>query len=187
MDDVKSVMKDAKERMDKSILVYRDHLAHLRTGTASTGLLEGISINLYGVDQPLQQVANIMTPDARSILIQPYDKNAIPGIEKAILQSNLGLNPVNDGTAVRITIPPLTEERRKEIVKVVHKYAEECRQSVRSIRRDANDSIKKLEKDKTISEDEMHGHLDEIQKLTDDFVKQTDEIMEAKEQEVLEI
>lgn len=184
---VEATLKDCKDRMGKSIRAFQDQLAKIRTGKASTGILDGISINLYGMEQPLNQVSNLMTPDARSIVIQPYDKNAIPGIEKAILQSNLGLNPINDGTVVRINIPPLTEERRKELVKVVKNYAEETRQAIRQIRRDANESMKKLQKASDISEDEMHGQLDDIQTLTDDNIKRVEEILDDKEKEVMDI
>ncbi|MFH0883914.1 MAG: ribosome-recycling factor, partial [bacterium] len=125
--DLDEVLLDAEDRMDKSVQHLREQMAKIRTGKASTGLLEGIEINLYGTMMPLKQTANLLAPEARLIVIQPYDKNAIPAIEKAILQSDLDLNPVNDGTVVRISIPQLTEERRKEIVKVVHKHAEDAR------------------------------------------------------------
>lgn len=185
--DVEEILLDAEERMEKSVRVFQEHLSKIRTGKASVGLLDGIQINLYGTEMPLQQVANLLTPEARLIVIQPYDKNAIPAIEKAILQSDLGLNPINDGTVVRIAIPQLTEERRKEIVKIVHKYAEESRQSVRQVRRDANESLKKAQKDGEVPEDEMYRMLDEVQELTDKHVGKIDKIMEEKEEEVLEI
>lgn len=185
--DIDEIMLDSEDRMDKSVRHFHEELSKIRTGKASTGLLEDININLYGTEMPLKQTANLLAPEARLIVIQPYDKSAIPAIEKAILQSDLGLNPVNDGTAVRISIPPLTEERRKEIVKVVHHKAEEARQAVRQIRRDANDHIKQLKEDGEIPEDNMYRRLDEIQKLTDDHVTKIDEVMDEKEKEVLEI
>ncbi|MBZ0266069.1 ribosome recycling factor [bacterium] len=185
--DVDEVMMDVEERMDKSVRALQDHLTHIRTGKASLGLFDGMVVNLYGTEIPLQQCANLMTPEPRLIVIQPYDKNAIPAISKSILSSDLGLNPVNDGTVLRIAIPPLTEERRKDLVRVVHNYAEEGRTSVRQVRRSGNDEIKKLEKDSEISEDEMHRVFDEIQKLTDDHVKRIDKIMEDKEKEIMEI
>jgi len=185
--DMDEILLDAEDRMQTAIKVFREHLGKLRTGKASVGLLDGIEVNLYGVQMPLEQTANLLAPEVRLIVIQPYDKNAIPAIEKAILQSNLGLNPINDGTVVRITIPQLTEERRKDMVKIVHRIAEEQRTAVRQVRRDANDHLKKLQKDSDISEDEMHGKLKEVQDLTDGFIKQIDEIMAEKEKEVLEI
>lgn len=185
--DMDEILLDAEDRMQTAVKVFRENLGKLRTGKASVGLLEGITINLYGTEMPLEQTANLLAPEARLIVIQPYDKNAIPGIEKAILQANLGLNPVNDGTVVRITIPQLTEERRKEMVKIVHRIAEEQRTAVRQVRRDANDHLKKLEKDSDISEDQMHGKLKEVQDVTDQYIKEIDEIMEEKEKEVLEI
>ncbi|MBD3167031.1 ribosome recycling factor [bacterium] len=185
--DIDEVLLDAEERMDKSVRVFNEQLSKVRTGKASTGIVEDVMVNLYGTEMPLKQAANIMAPETRLIVIQPYDKNAIPAIEKGIMQANLGLNPVNDGTVVRIAIPQLTEERRKEMVKVVHNYAEESRTAVRQIRRDANDTLKKLQKDSEITEDEMHRTFDEVQKLTDDHVAQIDKRMEEKEAEILEI
>lgn len=185
--DADEVLLDAEDRMDKSVQVFKGQLSKIRTGKASIGLIEDVSISLYGTDMPLKQCANLLTPEPRLIVIQPYDKNAIPVIEKAILQSNLGMNPVNDGTVIRISVPQLTEERRKELVKVIHRYAEEARTAVRQVRRDANDSIKKLEKASDISEDDQYLYLDDIQKYTDDHVKEIDEHMEKKEAEVLEV
>jgi ribosome recycling factor len=185
--DIQEIMLDSEDRMDKSLQVFREELSKIRTGKASTGLIEKIEINLYGTNMPLNQAANLLAPEARLLMIQPYDKNAIPAIEKAILQSDLGLNPVNDGTVVRIAIPPLTEERRKELVKVVHQKAEEARTAVRQIRRDANEHIKQLKEDGEIPEDNMYRRLDEVQKLTDGHVEKIDEAMEEKEAEVMEI
>jgi ribosome recycling factor len=185
--DIEEVMLDAEERMDKSLRHYQEELSRIRTGKASTGMVEDVEINLYGTMMPLKQAANILAPEPRLIVIQPYDKSAIPAIEKAILQSDLGLNPVNDGTVVRIAVPQLTEERRKEIVKVVHNKAEEARTAVRQIRRDANDNIKKLKEEGEIPEDNMYRRLDEVQKMTDEHIEKIDAVMEEKEKEVLEI
>jgi len=185
--DIDEILLDADDRMDKSVQFFREDLSKIRTGKASTGLLEGIEVNLYGTMMPLVQCSNLLAPEARLIVIQPYDKNAIPGIEKAILQSDLGLNPVNDGTVVRISIPQLTEERRKELVKVVHAKAEEARTAVRQVRRDANESVKKLKEDSEIPEDLMYKSLDDVQKMTDKHVEMIDKVMKEKEDEVLEI
>ncbi len=185
--DVDEILLDADDRMEKSIRFLQDTLSRIRSGKASIGILDGITVNAYGSDVPLNQISNLLTPDVKTIAIQPYDKNLIPGIEKAILVADLGLNPVNDGTVVRISIPSLTEERRKDIVKMVHKNAEEARQSVRQVRRDANDQAKKLEKASEISEDNMHDALKDIQDMTDKHVKEIDRIMDDKEKEILEI
>ncbi|MBS1261188.1 MAG: Ribosome-recycling factor [Calditrichaeota bacterium] len=185
--DIDEILLDADDRMDKSVRHLQDSFARIRTGKASVGLLDGIKVNAYGTELPLQQVSNLLTPDVKTIVIQPYDKNTIPAIEKAIRISDLGLNPVNDGTVVRINIPALTEERRREIVRHVHKLTEEARQAVRQIRRDANDSVKKLEKEHQISEDQMYRTLDEIQEHTDEHIRRIEEVMEDKEKEVLEI
>jgi ribosome recycling factor len=185
--DIDEILLDADERMDKCVRFLQDTLGRIRSGKASIGLLDGIVVNAYGTEVPLNQVSNVLTPDVKTIAIQPYDKNLIPGIEKAIRISDLGLNPINDGTVVRISIPSLTEERRKDIVKLVHKSAEEARQAVRQVRRDGNDSAKKLEKDSEISEDNMHDALKDIQDMTDSHIKEIDGIMEEKEKEVLEI
>lgn len=185
--DVDEIMMDAEDRMEKSVHHLQETLGRIRTGKASIGLLDGITANAYGTEVPLNQVSNLLTPDFKTIVIQPYDKNLIPNIEKSIRISDIGLNPINDGTVIRINIPALTEERRKDIVKMVHKDAEEARQAVRQIRRDANDQLKKLEKDHEISEDIMYRNLDEVQKLTDTHIEKIDKVMEEKEKEVLEI
>jgi ribosome recycling factor len=185
--EVEEILLDADERMDKSIKAYQDSLSKIRTGKASIGLLDGINITLYGTEMPLDQCSNLLSPEARLIIVQPYDKNAIPTIEKAILTANLGLNPVNDGTVIRIAFPPLTEDRRKELVKVVQQITEDSRQAIRQIRRDANEAIKKLQKNSEISEDIMHDNLGEVQTLTDDHIKTIENILEEKEKEVLEI
>jgi len=177
---------DAKDRMEKSQASLKREFNRVRTGRASASLLDGIRLDYYGTPTPLNQLASISTPEPRLILIQPWDPQALAEIEKAILKSELGLNPNNDGKVLRIAIPPLTEERRKELVKVTRKMAEETKIALRSIRRDANEMIKDLKKEKEITEDDSFKAQDEIQKITDDFVKKIDEMAEAKEKEILE-
>mgnify|MGYP006300742289 CR=1 FL=1 len=184
---MKSVLNDGKKRMEGAVANLEKEFGKLRTGRASTGLVEGLHVDYYGTPTPLNQLASISVPDSRTITIQPWDKGAFGDVEKAIQKSDLGLNPVNDGKIIRISIPPLTEERRKELVKVAKKYTEDAKVAIRNVRRDLNDQLKKMEKDKDIAEDEMHRGMDEVQKLTDDFVKQSDDAFEAKEKEVLEI
>jgi len=184
---VKEIIKHAEESMLKSIDNLRHELTGIRTGKANPALLDTVKVNYYGQTVPLKQVANIAVPDARLITVQPWDKTLVPEIEKAIMSSELGLNPQSDGVLIRLPIPPLTEERRKELVKVVKRMAEDTRIAVRNVRRDANEKVKKLEKDHQISEDEMHLRMEEIQKLTDDHIKRIDEIIEAKEKEIMEI
>jgi len=185
--DIDDILLDAEDRMDKSISVLRENLSKVRTGKASIGMFDGIKINLYETEMPLNQCANIMTPEARLVIIQPYDKNAIPPIEKAILTANIGVNPINDGTVVRISIPTLTEETRKDLAKLINRYAEDARTSVRGVRRDANEQAKKGKEDGSIPEDQMFRTLDDIQELTDDHVKEIDKISIDKEAEIMEI
>ena len=173
--ELKDLMLEQEQRMDKSIESLKHEFASIRTGRASVALLDKIMVDYYGSPTPINQVANISVPEPRMILVAPWDKSMIGAIEKAILQSDLGLNPGNDGTAIRLTIPQLTEERRKEIVKIVHKKAEDAKVAVRNIRRDANDVLKKEEKAKTITEDDVKDGLDQIQKLTDKKIKQIDD------------
>ena len=180
------VYEELKERMDKSLVALERDFKRVRTGRASTYLLDGIRIDYYDTPTPLNQLASLSTPEARLILIQPWDPQVLGDIEKAILKSELGLNPMNDGKVLRIAIPPLTEERRRELVKVVRKIAEESKVALRSIRRDSNDIIKDLKKEKEISEDESFRALDEVQKITGDFIKKIDEMSQVKEKEVLE-
>ncbi len=184
---VKEILKKTKERMNKSIESFKKDLAGIRTGRASLSLLDSIRVEYYGNQVPLNQVATLNVPEPRTITIQPWEQRMISVIEKAILESDLGLTPSNDGKIIRINIPPLTEERRKQLTKVVRKRAEEARVAVRNIRRDANDELKKLEKQKEISEDELKKRLDEVQKLTDEFIKQIDELLEKKEKEIMEV
>ncbi len=159
----------------------------IRTGRASLSLFDGINVDYYGTPTPLNQVATLNIPEPRMITVQPWEVKLIGDIERAILKSDLGLTPANDGKIIRIPIPQLTEERRKELVKMVKKRGEECKVAIRNIRRDANDQVKKLEKDKEISEDEMKKDLDEVQKMTDNYIKKVDETIEHKEQEVMEV
>ena len=185
--EVKELLAQEETRMDKSTEALKHEFASIRTGRASVSLLDKVIVDYYGTPSPINQVANISVPEPRMILIAPWDKSMIGAIEKAILQSDLGLNPGNDGAQIRLVIPQLTEERRKEIVKVVHKKAEDAKVAIRNIRRDANDAIKKEEKAKTITEDDAKDGLDQIQKLTDAKIKQIDQLKDVKEKDVLEV
>lgn len=173
--------------MQASIEALKKKFASVRTGRASLSLLDGLTIDYYGTPTPLQQVASLSLPDSRQIVIQPWEQKIIPEIEKAIMKSDLGITPMNDGKLIRINIPALTEERRKQLVKVVKKEAEEAKVAVRNIRRDINEDLKKLEKEKHISEDDIKKEHDEVQKLTDSFVKKVDELLEHKEKEIMEV
>lgn len=181
-----SIKKNAEERMDKAINALRKELASLRAGRATPALLDRIQADYYGTPTPVNQLANINTPDSRTLMIQPWDKSSIGAIEKAILKSELGLTPSNDGIAIRIVIPALTEERRADLVKMTRKYAEEAKVAVRNIRRDANDEIKKLEKS-GVSEDESRRHQDDVQKMTDRFIAEVDKVLASKEKEIMEV
>lgn len=181
------VIRHSEESMKKSIETLDRELMGIRTGKANPGLLEGVRVMYYGQTVPLKQVASIAVPEPRLITIQPWEKSLVSEIDKAIRASELGLNPQVEGTLIRLPIPPLTEERRKELVKVVKKYGEETRVAVRNVRRDANERFKKLEKDHKISEDEMHARVEEVQKMTDRYVKQVDEVIVAKEKEIMEV
>lgn len=183
----KELKKRATERMEGSIEVFKKDLGSIRTGRASLSLLEGITVDYYGTPTPIQQVASLSIPEPRQILIQPWEQRLIPEIEKAIMKSDLGLTPTNDGKVIRINIPPLTEERRKQLVKVVRKRAEEARIAIRNIRRDANEELKRLEKDKHLSEDIVKRSQEEIQKLTDSFIGKVDDILAHKEKEIMEV
>ena len=185
--EVKELLAQEETRMDKSIEALKHEFASIRTGRASVSLLDKVMVDYYGTPSPINQVANISVPEPRMILIAPWDKSMIGAIEKAILQSDLGLNPGNDGAQIRLVIPQLTEERRKEIVKTVHKKSEDAKVAIRNIRRDANDAIKKEEKAKTITEDDAKDGLDQIQKLTDAKIKQIDQLKDVKEKDVLEV
>lgn len=179
------VLKDVEEKMKKTIDYFMKELATLRAGRANPAMVDRLMVNYYGEPTPLNQLANITVPEARLIVIQPWDKNSISDIEKAIMKSDLGVNPTNDGNVVRIAIPQLTEERRKELVKVVRKKAEEARVAVRNVRRDGNDMLKTYEKEKMITEDETKRGQEEIQKITDKYINEIDKIMKAKEKDIM--
>lgn len=183
----KDVIKETKEKMEKSLEHYRNELKTVRTGRASVAMFEHIKVDYYGTPTPLNQVGTLSAPEPRLITIQPWEPSLIPAIEKAIMTSNMGFNPSNDGVMIRIPVPPLTEERRREIVKLIKKMAEEAKVIVRNIRRDANEVIKKLEKDKEISEDEAKRLTGKVQELTDEFIKEIDEVTAKKEKDVMEI
>lgn len=184
---IKDILKATKERMIKAVEHLTSEFVKVRTGKASVGLLEGVKVDYYGTPTPLNQVGNLNTPDYHTITIQPWDKTVIPLIEKAILNANLGLNPSSDGTIIRIPIPPLNEERRKEIVKHVRKLTEEARVSVRNIRRDEIEKLKKIEKEEHVSEDDRKHAESEIQKLTDSYIKDIDAVLQKKEKEIMEV
>jgi ribosome recycling factor len=173
--------------MDKSVDALHKELASIRTGRATPALVDRLHIDYYGAPTPLQSLANVTAPEARLLVIQPYDRSAIGAIEKAIQKSELGLNPANDGTLIRIPIPPLTEERRKEFVKVVKQKAEAARVSIRNIRRDEVDHIRKIEKDGEVGSDDVDRGLTQLQKITDRFVAKVDDVAQKKEQEILEV
>lgn len=184
---MEEIKKDSKHRMEAAVENVRAELAKLRTGKASPAILDGITVNYYGVNTPLRQVANVSAPEPRLLVVQPWDRSLLAEIEKAILKSDLGLNPTNDGIVVRIPIPNLTEERRQSLVKVAKKIAEEGRVAIRNIRRDANDKLKKLEKEHSISEDDLRRGQEEIQNMTDQLIKKVDEIVALKEKEIMEV
>ncbi|MBO4301362.1 MAG: ribosome recycling factor [Desulfovibrio sp.] len=185
--DIDTILLDAEDRMEKALAAQDRDFTKLRTGRATTALVDGIKADYYGTPTPIGQMASVAVPDSRTVTIQPWDKGGIAAVEKAILKSDLGLTPVNDGKIIRISVPPLTEERRKELVKVARKYTEDAKVAVRNVRRDANDALKKLEKDKVISEDEQKKAIDDVQKLTDRFVAETDKKCSTKEKEIMEI
>src|SRR5262244_2250279 len=184
---LKDVYVQLKTRMDKAVEDFRRELTATRTGRASVHMLDTVKVNYYGSDMPLNQIAQVHAPEAQLITVQPFDPSSLPDIEKAVRAADLGLNPMNDGKIIRIPVPALTEERRKEMVKHLHKILEDHRTAVRNIRRDGNDAIKKAMKDKKISEDDERRALEEIQKLTDDEIKKMEEMSKAKEKEVLQV
>lgn len=184
---VKDVINEAVERMEKAINALKKDLATLRTGRATPALLDKILVDYYGVPTPINQMANISAPEPRLLVIQPWDKSVLGEIDKAIMKSDLGLNPNNDGTVIRLSIPQLTQERRAELVKLCKKKAEDGRVAIRNIRRDANEQLKDFEKSHDISEDDFKRGQDEVQKLTDKFIKEVDNILEMKEREIMEV
>ena len=185
--DKDSIFLETEDRMDKAVTALERDFGKLRTGRASTALVDNIKVDYYGTSTPISQLASVAVPDSRTVTIQPWDRGAFAAVEKAILKSDLGLTPVNDGKVIRISIPPLTEERRKELSKIARKYGEDAKVAVRNIRRDANDQLKKLEKDKVLSEDELKKAMDDVQKMTDKFVALVDSKCQAKEKEIRDI
>ena len=184
---IKDIHHDAQTRMQKSIESLRHNLAKVRTGRATSALVDHIKVQSYGSDVPLSQVASVAVSDARSLTITPWDKQMVAPIEKALINSDLGLTPNTAGMTIRINIPPLTEERRKELTKVVHSEAEDAKVAIRNIRRDANQQVKDLLKDKQVTEDDVRRSEDEVQKLTDNAIKDVDEVVKAKEQELMAV
>lgn len=184
---IDDIIREMKAGMDKSVEAYQKDLKRIRTGRASLALLDGIMVDYYGSPTPINQLATLSIPEARQIVIQPWDSHAVPDIEKAILKSELGLTPSNDGKLVRIVLPPLTAERRKELVKLVKKMGEEYKVQIRNHRRDANEMLKDLKKDKEISEDDMHKGQERVQKDTDEFIARVDKVISEKEAEIMEI
>jgi ribosome recycling factor len=184
---VQELIQDSRERMLKAVDSLRHDLATVRTGRASPGLVEHLRVDYYGNPTPLNQMATITTPEARLIVIQPWDRTGLSAIEKAIQKSGLGLNPTNDGSVIRLAIPPLTEDRRRDLVKQVHKRVEESRIAVRNVRRDCHEHVRRLEHDHEISQDELHRAETNLQNLTDEQVKQIDKVGEEKEAELLAI
>jgi ribosome recycling factor len=180
-------VKEASERMDKALVALGHEFASIRTGRASGSILEKISVEYYGVQTPLLQIAAVSVPEPQLLVVSPYDKSSLTAIERAILASDLGLNPSNDGAVIRLPFPPLNEERRRELVKLCKHYAEEARVAIRNIRRDANDHFKHQEKDHEISQDEMHRLEAEIQKATDTHIAEVDELLRRKEAEIMEV
>lgn len=181
------VIDQAREKMDKTISALQRELSTLRAGRASAAVLDRITVEYYGTQTPLNQMANISTPEPRVLMISVWDQTAIPAVEKAIQKSDLGINPTNDGKIIRLVFPELTEERRRDLVKTVKKKGEESKVAIRSIRRDANEQIKKMQKDSQITEDDRKGYEEDIQKLTDDKIKEIDSILTDKEKEIMEI
>jgi len=184
---VESALKDAAEKMDKAIVVLKEEMSGVRTGRATPALLSRLTMDYYGTQVPIQQMASFSVPEPRTLVIQPFDKSAIGAIEKAVMQSDIGITPSNDGNVIRLSFPPLTEERRKELIKVVHHRAEEGRVAVRNVRRHSKEALEKLEHEGAISEDDLVRSEKELQKLTDKHVAAIDEVLAHKEQELKEI
>ena len=182
-----AIINDAKHRMDKSIEALRSELAKVRTGKATTALLDGVKVDYYGTQTPLNQVGNLSVLDVHTLAITPWDKSIIQAIDKAILSADLGLNPISDGTNIKIPIPPLTEERRRDFVKLSKKFGEDNKIAIRNIRRDANEHLKREQKDKKITEDDLKKGEETIQKLTDEHISLIDEILKHKEIEIMEV
>jgi ribosome recycling factor len=184
---LEDVVKSAQQRMEKAIQALKRDLATVRAGRATPAMLDKVMVEYYGTQMPVNQVSTVSVPEPRQLLITPWDKSMLAEIEKAIQKSDLGLNPMNDGSTIRLVIPPLTDERRQELAKVVRKMAEEARVAIRNVRRDANDDLKRMEKAGDVSEDEVRRGMDRIQALTDRFVAEVDKMVEVKEREITEI
>ena len=184
---IDETLKDAEDRMAKAVEALRRELATVRTGRANPALVDHLKVDYYGTPTPLKQLASVMVPEARLLTIQPWDKGSLTAIEKAIQKSDLGLNPSNDGSLIRLAIPPLTEERRRELVRMVHKKVEEGRVAIRNVRRDAHSMLRELLHDKEISEDQEHNAQEELQKVTDRFIAEADRVGQEKEEELLEV
>lgn len=182
-----SSLQKARQRMDGAVEALRREFAGVRTGKANAALLDTVKVEAYGSTVPINQVGTVSAPEARMLLVQPWDKTLLKAIEKALRESDLGLNPSNDGAIIRIPIPPLTEERRREFVKMLHKLTEEARVAVRNVRRDANDEVKQRQKDEGLSEDDIRREQGEVQKLTDQYIAKIEELMKNKEAEIMEV
>ncbi len=184
---INDVLKETREKMKTSLAVFEQDLQGIRGNRASTALVDRLEVDYYGQPTELRQLASISTPEALQILISPYDKTALKSIERAIQEANIGVHPNSDGNVIRLNMPPLTRERRQELVKVLHNRVEEARVAIRNIRRAANDDLKEFEREKLISEDEMHHGLEEVQKLTDEFIAKIEELGKAKEHDILDV
>ena len=182
-----TILKEVEEKMSKSVENTKERFSHTRAGRANVSMLDGVTVEAYGAPTPLNQVGTISAPEARLLVIDPWDKSLIKTIEKTILQANLGFNPSNDGNIIRLVVPELTEERRKEYVKMVKKEAEEGKVAIRNIRKDVNNKLRKLEKDSEITEDELKSSEEKVQKMTDKFVAAVDEALDKKEKELLKV
>ncbi|BDU75419.1 ribosome recycling factor [Mesoterricola sediminis] len=187
--NVETILADAKKKMKSSLDTLKKEMATVRTGRANAGILDTIQVEYYGANMPLNQIAGVSVPEPAMLVITPFDKSAIKAIEHAILKSELGLNPANDGVVIRLPIPPLTEERRRDLTKVVNRMGEEIKTAIRNVRRDANEDVKKLEKDKTapLSEDAAKKALDQIQKATDESIREVDDIVKHKDAEIMHV
>ena len=183
---INELFNDAKDRMNKAIEHFRNEVASIRTGRASASILDGVKVDYYGTPTPINNISHVTVPEGQLIVIQPFDPNSLEIIEKAIISSDIGLTPNNDGNVIRLNIPSLTEERRKELIKVVHKIIEEGRVAVRNIRRDANDHLKKHEKDHELSEDNRRRAMDNIQEMTDNYIKDLNQLQDTKETEIMD-
>ncbi len=181
------VHKSTEEKMKKTVKVYKEELKSIRAGRANPALLDRVVVDYYGTPTPLKQIANVSAPEPRSLLIQPWDATSIPNIEKAIMTSDLGLNPSNDGKLIRLAVPQLTEERRKDIIKILKKVTEESKVAIRNERRDANEQLKKMEKDGDLTEDDLKVAEQQVQKLTDKYIEEIEKIRKHKEEEIMEV